>query len=393
MIIKLDKGKGWAARPYWRDANGEKQSTYKSGFRTKAAAQAWDEKTLSEMMALPEPGAPAVVTLSQLQEDYIIRLERKGAAPRTVEYYEASGRAYLPILGDMPAADITPLQVQQAVDAMCLKADGTVYRSATVRGFYRAMRAVLNYGVKMGVMVSCPCKGIDLPAEEEHEAMIYSGEELGRLLGALKAQEHELYWPVSLCARYGLRRGEALGVRWQDIDFETGLLNVRANLTKTNSAAFLKRAKTRSSETTVVLGDDFLSELRALQGARQRAGTYKLGAAAVKGVTNYADLDPKEFVCLNEKGKPFHPDGIIKRLHTFQAANGLPLSGWHDLRHSYGTLLAEAGVDVATISKAMRHSNVSITSNQYIKGTTGLKRKATEMMAGIIKMPGAPENV
>lgn len=389
MILKLDKGKGWAARPYWRDANGEKQSAYKSGFRTRAAAQAWEEKTIAEMTASAAPDAPAVVTLNQLQDDYLTRLARKDAAPRTIEYYESSGRAYLPILGDMPAAEITPLHVQKAVDAMSIKADGTPYRAATVRGFYRALRAVLNYGVKMGVILSGPCKGIDLPAEQEHETVIYSGEDLGGLLGALKAQDHVLYWPVSFCARYALRRGEALGVRWQDIDFDTGLLHVRANLTKTNTAAFLKSAKTRSSETTVALGDDFLSELRELQGARQRSGMYKLGATAVKGVTDYGDLDPREFVCLNERGKPFHPDGILKRLHTFQAANGLLRSGWHDLRHSYGTLMAEAGVDVATISKAMRHSSVSITSNQYIKGTTLLKKKATETMAGIIKMPGS----
>lgn len=325
--------------------------------------------------------------LAELQAEYTERLERKGSAPRTLAYYEASARAYLPILGDMPAAEIRPLHGQRAVDAMSVHEDGRPYRSATVRGRYRALRAVLNYGVTMGVLPSSPCKGIDLPPEQAHETVIYSGQDLGKLLSALNTQEHDLYWPVSFCARYALRRGEALGVRWQDIDFESGILNVRANLTAAGGASFLKNTKTRSSETTVALGDDFISELRELAAARQRMGLYHCGPAAVEGVTPIDALNAAEFVCLDRLGKPYHPQGMGKRLKTFQAANGLPVSGWHDLRHSYGTLMAEAGVDVVTISKAMRHSSVTITSDQYIKGTDRLKRKVTETMSALIQYP------
>lgn len=385
MLIK--QAKGWAARAYWYDAKGERQNKYQSGFRTKAAAAAWEAEYIAEMTNRPEP--PKALTLSDLQDAYLERLRLQDASPRTVEYYQRASATYLPQLGSTPVADITPLMVQQTVDGMRIRPDGYEYRSETVRGNYRALRAVLNYGVKMGVISMSPCKGIDLPRQQAHEAVIYTGEQLGELLSDLRDEMHPLYWPVSLCARYALRRGEAFGARWCDIDFAASVLNVRANLTATNGTPFLKRTKTKSSETTVALSAEFTEELRELQKARLAAGYMIIGSPAVEGVTPYADLDPREFICLDEHDMPFHPDHARGRLRRFQRDHGLPLSGWHDLRHSYGTLMAEAGVDVVTISKAMRHSGVAITSDQYIKSTTQIKRRATDAMDNIVKFPVA----
>ena len=375
----------WAARAYWYDDTGTRRSKYKSGFRTKVAAESWEAETVAAMTNTPE--APPAVTLADIHAAYLTRLQNHDASPRTVQYYKDSARVYMPHLGSTPVADITPLMVQQTVDAMRTRVDGTQYRAATVRGFYRALRAELHYAVKMGVIAASPCTSIDLPKQQPHEAVIYTGEQLGALLSALQEQRHPLYWPVSLCARYALRRGEALGARWCDVDFAAGTLKVRGNLSISNAEAYLKSVKTRSSETTIALSDEFASELRTLQKARLSAGMMIMGAPINERVIPFADLDPREFIALDANGRIYNPGHVGQYLKKFQKANGLLVSGWHDLRHTYGTLMAEAGVDVVTISKAMRHSSVGITSDQYIDGTSQIKRNATAAMDRIVQFP------
>lgn len=215
------------------------------------------------------------------------------------------------------------MMIQTLVDRLRTEGDGPKYRAATIRGWYRGIRAVLNYGVKLGILQTSPCRGIDMPEEQAHEAVLCTGEELGQLLDALRRQGHELYWPVSFAARNALRRGEAIAVRWQDIDFETGTITVRANLTTTGTKNFLKSAKTKSGETTAALIPEFLEELRELQKQRLAIGLMRCSPKEVSGVTPWDKLDP----ALTRSNQVFSPQGVLTRLRTFQRADGLLISG------------------------------------------------------------------
>lgn len=382
------RGKTWTARAQWRNGLGKKESRQKSGFKTKAAADEWIRQTLAEHQGITVVPGRETMTVRELHDEYVKRLKSQNKSPSTVTFYESCAKRFLPVLGAMRVRDVGPLEVQRTIDRMRTRDDGTAYRAASVSGVYRALRAEFNYAVRLEVIQASPCHGIDLPDRETHEATIYSGDELGALLGALRAQGHELYWPVSFSARNALRRGEALGVRWQDIDFAAGTLSIRANLTDPGSGIVLRRVKTASSAASVVIPEDFLQDLRMLRERRLSDGTYRLGDVDVPNNLPYDRLDPAEFVCLDKNGQPYRPHDMRTRLQRFQKVQGLPLSTWHDLRHTYGTLLAEAGVDVLTISKSMRHSGVGITADQYIAPTTQIARRATDEMDRIIQFPG-----
>lgn len=240
----------------------------------------------------------------------------------------------------------------------------------------------------MDVIDRTPCRGIRLPDPEPHEVTIYTGEELGRLLQTLSDLNHYLYWPVSFCVYNGFRRGEALGVRWQDIDFDTGILHVRGNLTVIKSGPIFKTTKTQSSDDDVALPEPFMDDLRALRKLRLAEGLYKPGPLEIDGYAPIDDLDAGEFVCLNHNNsRPIRPTTFDNALHSFQKRHGFPRSTIHDLRHTYGTSLIEAGVDVAIVSKAMRHSTIDITVNQYVASTTTIKRRATDVMQGLVEFP------
>lgn len=170
------------------------------------------------------------------------------------------------------------------------------------------------------------------------------------------------------------------------MDFGKGEIAIRANLTEIKGGVVLKIVKTRQSADTIALSDDTLADLQALRQARLAAGTYRLGSVDVIGVTPKSELNPAEFVCLNNHGDVFNPKGFYERLHYFQKVNGMRICSVHDLRHSYGTLLVESAVDVAVVSKAMRHSSIKITSDQYVSSTTSIKRKATEAMGSLVSL-------
>ena len=165
---------------------------------------------------------------------------------------------------------------------------------------------------------------------------------------------------------YGLRRGEALSLCWQDINFNAGTASIRASVVEAAPlGVVMKNVKTRQSADTISLSDSVLTELRELRDRRRATDMYREGDPNVEGVTPWADLDPREYVCLNERDQVFNPNGFYQRLRHFQEINNLKVSGIHDLRRSYGTLLIESGVDVAVVSKALRHSSIKITSDIY----------------------------
>ena len=264
--------------------------------------------------------------------------------------------------------------------------------AATVRGIYRAIRAELKLAETLELITRTPCRGIELPPETAHEAVICTPEDVQTLFAVMYEQNHPLYIPSVLAVMCALRRGEAIGLRWQDVDLETGEAQIRANLVNVTGAQYLKRAKTRSSMDAVVLPESLVDELRELRKYRLALGLYRPGDPGTPSLTPLAQLDPGEFISLSEKNEIFHPATIWERLRKFQVANNLRIHGWHDLRHTYGTLMAEAGVDLVTISKAMRHSSTTVTANMYISNTTGIKRKATDQIGQILQLKPQPRN-
>ena len=382
MSVKKLGPKNWAARACWVDPDGKQHQPYKSGFTTKAAALAWEHEQIEQSQGISHTASENLATVKQLHNEYMSRLRTLGRSPKTLDFYENCAKRWLPDLGERRLATVAPADIQQLINS-CTAAG---LSAATVRGTYRAIRAEFKYAENLDEITKTPCRGIELPAETPHEAVICTPADVQALFSALREQSHPLYVPAVLCVFCALRRGEAVALRWQDVDFDTGIATIRANLINATGGSYLKTAKTRSSQSTIALPDDLVEYLRAARADRLANGMYVLGATDVSTVTPIDDLDPREFVSLTEKGSVFRPGALDSRLHTFQRAHGLRYHGYHDLRHTYGTLMAEAEVDLVTISKAMRHSSTNITANMYISNTTGIKKKATEHMGQILNL-------
>lgn len=373
------KENGWWIRVTWPKPEGGKGAKSKGGFRTKRAAEAWARDYLDEVKREQERGAQ--VTLRELFDMYIERCVFLERAPTTIVNLRSSFHIWCGLLGEgTRIEDLGPLQVQDAVAS--LLADGK--KIATVKTRINQLSYVMNYAVGKDLLARSPVRNIEIPVNRARKDNVYTADELNLIEQNLK-DTHDLFlYPFVLSAHYGLRAGEACGVRWCDLDFDAGVLHVRGNLTYAG-APFFGRLKTPTSRADLSLLPGDIELFLALRRQREDLGSMQLKADEVPDTPiNAKDLNPAEFVCWTSKGTIMSPKTLRERFPRILKKLGLRRGTWHDLRHSYGTLLSQSGLDIATVSKAMRHANISMTADRYVAPTRAFFETASATMASLL---------
>ena len=197
--------------------------------------------------------------------------------------------------------------------------------------------------------------------------------ELSRLLEAAKGTR--LHMAIVLAATAGLRRGEVTALRWQDVDLQAGTLVVRQALEKTHATG-LKFKPTKTEKARVVsllpLTVDALRD-RRLEQARQR----KLVGLALRN---------EDLVCSEPDGSPLDPDVVTKGFqYLCTRLPGLPRIRFHDLRHTYASLLLHLGVPVKDVSELLGHSTATLTLNTYGHVLPGARQEAARRLQAAIE--------
>lgn len=166
-----------------------------------------------------------------------------------------------------------------------------------------------------------------------------------------------------------------LSFKWEDIDLQSGTATIRRSLLQIQGQLHLQEdTKTKSSKATIKLPGEVLKALKQLK-RDQAKEKLLLGEA-------YQDQD---YVFAWEDGRPIRPDYLYHRFNALLKQNGLPDVRIHDLRHTFCTLLLEAGEDLATVSKLARHSSYSITADIYGHLTKTMQDQAASKMDAILK--------
>jgi integrase len=186
---------------------------------------------------------------------------------------------------------------------------------------------------------------------------------VAKLLSASRGSEFEA--PVAIAIASGLRRGELLGLRWSDIDFKAERLSVRRSLERVNGVLRTKEPKTAKSRRTVALPAFALDVLRGQRAAQnERRLLCGLGR----------DEDGWVFDRGDGEGA-IEPGGFSLRFARL-AKRAKVRVRFHDLRHSYATLMLASGVDLKTISLALGHSAIATTGNLYLHSVESLQADA-----------------
>ena len=244
----------------------------------------------------------------------------------------------------------------------------------TVLHHYRLISAILTSAiVDDTILQSNPAKRVRPPKYDRTEVVCLDDVQAAHLLELIDAEPMEFKTAIKLLLFTGMRRGEALGLKWQDIDFDSSLLSVRrASQYTPTKGIFVKVPKTQSSVRTIkvpTIGMLSLKEFKKWQNKQRLA----LGDLWEDG----------DWLFTSWSGNPIHPDTLSSLFSTFIKTTGLPQIHIQSLRHTNATLLIAGGENVRTVSRRLGHSQTSTTLNIYSHAIESADAKAAQTLENI----------
>ncbi len=351
----------------YTDDDSRARRFYASG-RTKAEVR----DQLREAQRRLEDGAPvrdARTTLAAWMEEWISTgLEASNRRRATKDLYQGLLRNHVaPTLGTRTLDALRPAHIE----ALLLEKKAEGKAASTLRNLYAALRACLDGAVRDGLVKANAAAKADRPRAESKDAAYRAADQAQAFVRALAETDPEVHRLVRFMLLTGLRRGEALGLRWSDVDSDDKALRVRSILSRTSEGLALGDPKTAGSRRTIPLGAAALAVLREQHRAQTEA---KLACPA--GAWTDSGL-----VFTTPIGTPWDPRNALRRFQDAARAAGLPPGvHLHTLRHSAATFLLAAGVTMKEVQVILGHSSYTITADIYAHVAPAQARTAMEKL-------------
>ena len=338
------------------------------------------ERALREMLVALEKGTyvkPNRLTLAEWLTQWCETYVAMHTTPRTQESYQSIVfRHIIPDLGGIPLAQVQPQHLQSYYSGKLAhgRVDGKGGLSArSVLYHHRILSEALARAVKMGLIARNVAEVADPPRPARVKMSFLAPDEIPRFLGA--ARETPYYVIYCLLLYTGLRRGEALALRWRYVDLIGAELQVVETAFKLGDGTYvLKEPKTPHSRRAVSLPPSLALLLQQYRADRQ-ALWYRLGKP----------LNDDDFVFSHPDGRPLNPNAVTSAFIKLVRRAGLPRLRLHDLRHTHATLMLKAGVHPKVVSERLGHANIGITLDTYSHVLPGLQQAAAERFDGLLE--------
>lgn len=275
---------------------------------------------------------------------------RRALRPATVRSYEGHIRRYLgPHLGHIALSVVSSADINCMYDELLSK---TQLSNATVARINATLMSALNAAVRAGLIEKNPAELVELPPATRSPQATWSPQELMQFLdGAIDHEHHALF---ALLATRGLRRAEALGLRWSDVDLDQGWLRVTRQLEHYNGVVAFGPPKSKAGIRTVAI-DEWLARILHLRGCSQR----------LKGKLNGWCPDDDTLVFTDDMGVPLNPLRVSRSFDKAVAESGLPRIRLHDLRHTSASIGLASGESLLEVSRRLGHSSIAVTGDIY----------------------------
>lgn len=309
-----------------------------------------------------------------LAEEYFKVYAPNKLKPITAYNYEKLTNFHMiGYFGNKKLRDITPGMLSDFFCSLTTKKNGepVPMAPATVKKIYTTMQSIFTFAVSQQYIKETPCKGVVLPGKDvtrDEKRKSLTEEELPEFIALFKDYS-TLNVIVKTLLFTGMRSGEALGLQWEDIDFEKRLIRIRHNLSDCGGKHFLTTPKTKSSK-RVIFMNDTLVELLKEHRIRQREIVFALGK-------EYAH---PEMVFTSELGNYKDRSALNTSFRRFLKGTNFEFMTLHCLRHSNATLLLNSGVDIKVVSEHLGHSDVGTTANIYTDVLDNMRRKTAEII-------------
>lgn len=275
-------------------------------------------------------------------------------SPTTLSGYQGMIKRYInPLLGHVQVQHLNTLAVQSWVNSLKISpSSGKEMSAATIKHTYHVLKGAMDKAVLVGIISRSPCQGIMLPKGRKKAAIVYTEQEIQQLIQAAKGTEMELIIDMELCM--GLRRGELLGLQWEDIDWQANKVHIHRNRVVVKGKSVLKEPKTEAGDRVIDIPAQLTQKLRKHQ---QQCKKNQLAMGRGYIVSDYVIVHPN--------GQPIYPEYVSQMLTKLQNKAGLPQCRFHDLRHLCASIMLKQGVPAKVAQARLGHADIQTTLNIY----------------------------
>lgn len=362
---------------------GARRRKWHSGYRTRREAEAARTDILSRIQRglYVEPSSQ---TLSQFLLIDWLPAKRTTVRPTTHQSYEQVIRTHIvPRLGGVPLRELKASALNSFYADLLAsgRVDGRGGLSPkTVRNTHVVIRKALSDAVRWSRLAVNPADNADPPRLRDAGSTAmrtWMAVELRAFLESVQDEEHGLHPLLVLAATTGMRRGELLGLRWRDVEFQQARISVRQTVVSVAYQLHFSTPKTKRGQRSIAI-DPYTTAL--LRDYRVRQHSKRLLAGPL-----WTDND---LVFCRDDGNPIHPDYLSKLFERLVVTSGLPHIRLHDLRHTHATLALAAGVHPKVVSERLGHASISITLDTYSHVIPALQEEAAETVARLVFAAG-----
>ncbi|MFG3480310.1 tyrosine-type recombinase/integrase [Streptomyces sp. NPDC047980] len=381
----------WEAAGYVLASDGTRKRVRVYGSTRREAADKLAEKIADSNRGLP------VATADSTVGDYLTYWLGSVAVHRLRENthtrYTACVRLHLiPGLGTKKIARLTAKDVRTFLDRLrttcrcCTQGLDTERQACCAIGeccqkqlspssliyVHSVLKSALEHAVREDELPRNVARNVKTTTNRPRRFKPLTATEARRFLNAARADRlHSLY---ELALRTGLRKGELLGLYWEDLDLNAGTASIRHSLQRTRTGGLTHLpTKTRASERRIALPTECIHSLKKHK-ERQDRERETAGSAWSDG----------GHVFTTPVGRPLDPANLTRRFRTFLDRAGLRRIRFHDLRHSTATLLLEQGVDLVVIKELLGHAHIGVTAGVYAHVRLRLQRQAIDALGNAL---------
>jgi len=282
-------------------------------------------------------------------------------------------RVALPQLGDKRLRDITSIDIMRYLQYLRDEyhaLDGRTLSEKSIKHHYDILRIIFNYAEKQEFIEKNPIKKVDAPRTVKRPVDALTQDQARIFFSAIRECKPEYRCMMLLMATTGIRRGECLGLQWQDFNFDENTLHISRNVTYTKQSGILvAEPKTPCSIRTIPIMEGVKHELLSLR----RSAIQRHPNQIIKNMYLFEGLE-----------SPYHPrdpNTATRKITHFMRRIGLQGISPHDLRHTCATLLLENGADIKSVQEILGHADASTTLNFYVKADLRQMKVATQRYA------------
>lgn len=304
------------------------------------------------------------VTLNEYLDRWLGTAAKPRLREKSYRDYEGMLRRYIrPTMGEKILTTVSPLDIQGVYQQIIERG----FSARSIRYTHAVVRSALRQAVRWQLLLNDPTEGVQLPRQPRREMRVLTTEQARTFLKVALTTPYGCVFALALTT--GMRPSEYLALKWEDIDWERGMVSVVRTLEKGSGCWRFAETKRARSRRVVKLQNWVLNLLKDLRSAR------------AQGATSDIPPDAVDLVFATASGQPINEDYLVKkRFKPILRQAGLSDIRLYDLRHTAATLALTVGVPPKVVSEQLGHASAAFTLDTYSHVLPHMQEEAAAKM-------------